>query len=80
LIKKVFDFIQKEEQLEDTGLTFRDLSIARAAFAKALLNTYHPRLQYPEIRAGAAATEARPDGAHASEPSPTLPMPPRQRN
>lgn len=79
LIKKVFDFIQKEEQLEDTGLTFRDLSIARASFLKTLLNTYHPRLQYPEIRAGAGETRPEGEREHASEPSPTLPSTAKQR-
>jgi len=71
LVKKVFDFLHKEEQLEDTQLTFRDLQIARETFVKALRNTYHPRIQYPEIKAS-QPVETSPDG-HAVETSPTVP-------
>ena len=44
LIKKVFDYVQKEEQLEDTTLTFRDLYAARSVFENAVeqLPSPHP--------------------------------------
>lgn len=71
LVKKVFDFLQKEEQLDDTRLTFRDLQLARETFVKALRNTYHPRIQYPELKPAAPA-EAGSDG-RAAENTPTLP-------
>ncbi|HEY9088548.1 MAG TPA: HDIG domain-containing metalloprotein [Anaerolineaceae bacterium] len=72
LVKKVFDFLQKEEQLEDTRLTFRDLQIARETFVKALRNAYHPRIQYPEIKPVAPVDGG--DG-RAAENVPTVPTP-----
>jgi putative nucleotidyltransferase with HDIG domain len=72
LVKKVFDFLHKEEQLEDTQLTFRDLQVARETFVKALRNTYHPRIQYPEIKTNQPVEANIPDG-HAVETSPTVP-------
>ena len=50
LVKKVFDFLYKEGQLDDTTLTQKDLNVARQSFSNTLRNTYHPRIQYPEIR------------------------------
>jgi len=50
LVKKVFDFCIGEGQLNDTSLTLRDLTRAQEAFVKALVNTYHPRIQYPEVQ------------------------------
>jgi len=50
LVKKVFDFCIREDQLSDTSLTLKDLAIAQEAFVKALVNTYHPRIQYPEVQ------------------------------
>ena len=73
-IKKVFDFLAKEEQLENTTLTFRDLSMVRESSSKTLLNIYHPRIQYPEIRAPQALQSGEPTPAlPAGEPSPTIP-------
>jgi putative nucleotidyltransferase with HDIG domain len=50
VVKKVFDFCQKEGQLDETTLTLRDLSRASESFVKTLRNTYHARIQYPEIK------------------------------
>jgi len=72
LVKKVFDFLQKEEQLEDTRLTFRDLQIARETFVKALRNAYHPRIQYPEIK---PAVPVDGGDGRAAENVPTVPTP-----
>ncbi len=57
LVKKVFDFLHKEGQLDDTTLTQKDLNIARQSFSTTLRNTYHPRIQYPEIRFASGQTE-----------------------
>jgi len=50
MVKKVFEFIEQEGQLDDTAFTFKDLSRAGESFVNTLKNTYHPRLQYPELR------------------------------
>lgn len=49
LIKKVFDFLLQEGQLDDTILTLHDLHQVTESFYSTFKNTYHPRLQYPEI-------------------------------
>lgn len=49
LIKKVFDFLLQEGQLDDTVLTLRDLHQVAESFFSTFKNTYHPRLQYPEF-------------------------------
>lgn len=50
LVKGVFDYIQREGQLDETRLTLRDLSLAAESFVTTLRNTYHPRIQYPELK------------------------------
>lgn len=51
LIKNVFDDCIKEGQLSSTNLSFRDLRIVESSFLKTLKNTYHPRIQYPDLTA-----------------------------
>ena len=48
LIKKVFDYLQQNEQLTETALTLRDLSVISETFFITLKNTHHPRIHYPE--------------------------------
>jgi cyclic-di-AMP phosphodiesterase PgpH len=50
VVRKVIDFCQREGQLDDTGLTLRDLSLITNSFVKTLQNTYHPRIRYPEMK------------------------------
>ncbi len=49
VIQKVFEFVQKEGQLDDTALTMRDLHRLQESFFATLKNIYHPRIQYPEL-------------------------------
>lgn len=49
IAQKVIDFCQKEGQLEDTELTMRDLNKIVISFTDTLINTYHPRIKYPEL-------------------------------
>lgn len=58
IVKKVIDFCQHEHQLDDTPLTLRDLNIITESFSKTLLNTYHPRIRYPEIKTGLEETQS----------------------
>lgn len=50
VVMKVIDYCTKEGQLEDTDLTMRDLSTILDSFTNTLINTYHPRIRYPELK------------------------------
>ncbi|HVP21866.1 MAG TPA: HDIG domain-containing protein [Anaerolineaceae bacterium] len=50
IILKVFEYIQKEGQLDDTVLTLKDLHGVQDSFFLTLKNIYHPRIQYPELK------------------------------
>jgi putative nucleotidyltransferase with HDIG domain len=49
-IFKVFDYVQREGQLDDTVLTLKDLHKVQESFVNTLKNTYHPRIPYPELK------------------------------
>jgi len=55
LLKNVFEYIIKDGCLEDTNLTLRDLKAIQNSFQNTLMNTYHPRIQYPEDRVSASS-------------------------
>lgn len=48
LLKQVVDILLNEGSLENTNLTLRDLKLIQESFYTTLMNTYHPRIQYPE--------------------------------
>ncbi|MEW6401044.1 MAG: HDIG domain-containing metalloprotein [Chloroflexota bacterium] len=48
LVRNVIDVVQKNNQLDDTTLTLRDLSLITESFVTTLRGTYHPRIQYPK--------------------------------
>lgn len=50
IIHGVIDFCLKEGQLENTDLTMKDLNNIVNSFANTLINTYHPRIKYPELK------------------------------
>ena len=50
IIHGVIDFCIKEGQLEDTDLTMKDLNTIVNSFSNTLINTYHPRIKYPELK------------------------------
>jgi putative nucleotidyltransferase with HDIG domain len=86
LVKRVIDYLQKEGQLDDTRLTLQDLSIIVDSFCSTLRNTYHPRIQYPELKNVSVQTEtsekaALPVSKPSTEPAPpSMPLPtPEQR-
>ncbi|MBI5353300.1 MAG: HDIG domain-containing protein [Chloroflexi bacterium] len=47
LVRSVIEAVQKYNQLDDTLLTLRDLTLITESFAVTLRGTYHPRIQYP---------------------------------
>ena len=48
LVRSVFNMYSSNGQMDDTPLTFHDLTIARASFERILQNIYHHRALYPE--------------------------------
>ena len=48
LLKSVLDNLIGDGSLENTNLTFHDLKMIKESFHTTLMNTYHPRIQYPE--------------------------------
>lgn len=48
LLKSVVDNLINDGSLENTNLTLRDLKMIQESFHTTLMNTYHPRIQYPE--------------------------------
>jgi membrane-associated HD superfamily phosphohydrolase len=76
LVKSVMEDRQATGQLDDTGLTVRDLSLIRESFVSTLKGVFHPRLEYP-----ADTRPALPGpviGVPALPPAPSTP-PPEQR-
>lgn len=49
MIKEVIDNRVSVGQLDDTGLTLRDLSKIRRTFTTTLRGIYHPRIEYPRF-------------------------------
>ncbi len=50
LVRNVIDIVQKNGQLDDTLLTLRDLHLITESFVTTMRGTYHPRIQYPNIK------------------------------
>ena len=50
MIKSVFDYYTTNGQLDHAPLTLSDITKIREAFAAVLINIYHPRVKYPEIK------------------------------
>jgi hypothetical protein len=48
LVLSTIESAQKQGQLDDTGLTLRDLGIITDAFVNILKGTHHPRIAYPK--------------------------------
>jgi hypothetical protein len=48
IVRSVIEMVQKHNQLDDTLLTFRDLSLIAESFVTTLRGQYHPRIQYPK--------------------------------
>lgn len=68
LVKKVFDYLQQEGQLDQTTLTLRDLYLAAESFTMTLKNSYHPRIIYPEIKTSTSPTVPVPLSHELDDP------------
>ncbi len=49
LVDTVVGFYQRNNQLDDTNLTMRDLQEVKNSFCRSLNGTYHPRMKYPDL-------------------------------
>jgi hypothetical protein len=49
IVKSIIDSRISSGQLDDTGITMRDLSMIAESFTTTLRGVYHPRLMYPKI-------------------------------
>ncbi len=49
LVHTVIDYCKSEGQLDDSDLTFQNLIKIEDSIVSTLRNSYHPRLQYPDI-------------------------------
>lgn len=52
IVKAVMDDRVAQGQLDDTGLTLKDLQLVRESFMATLKGLFHPRLKYPEDKPG----------------------------
>jgi len=48
LLKNIVENLINDGSLENTNLTLRDMKLIQDSFFLTLMNTYHPRIQYPE--------------------------------
>jgi cyclic-di-AMP phosphodiesterase PgpH len=48
LVNGIIDYQVKENQFENTNITFRDISLIKKMFVKKLMNIYHVRIEYPK--------------------------------
>jgi len=51
LVSKAIEYCQKEGQLDNSNLTLNNLIRISESFVSTLKNSYHPRLQYPDLEA-----------------------------
>jgi putative nucleotidyltransferase with HDIG domain len=65
IVRDVIDYCQHEHQLDDTPLTLRDLNIITESFVQTLLNTYHPRIRYPELKQATVEVKKLPEETDA---------------
>lgn len=61
LVRSVIDFVTRNGQLDDTQITFRDLTSIADSFVTTLRGQYHPRIEYPKNDPVPASSE--PDTA-----------------
>jgi membrane-associated HD superfamily phosphohydrolase len=59
LVRNVIETAQKSNQLDDTTLTLRDLSLITESFVTTLRGTFHPRIQYPNQPSEQEPVEAK---------------------
>ena len=48
IVRSTIESAQKQNQLDNTQLTLRDLGIIAESFVSILRGTHHPRVSYPQ--------------------------------
>lgn len=73
LIDELVNARVEEGQLDECGLTFRDLDGVKSEFAHVLTGLYHHRIDYPPAAPGATPDDATaPDDAEREQADPNL--------
>lgn len=67
LVDKIFSSRIEDRQLDDTPLTFRELSRIKESFAFTLLNMLHARVEYPDASAAKKAKKKLPETAELQQ-------------
>lgn len=49
LVERIFKYKMEENQLINSDLTLRDLTLLKKIFKKKLMNIYHVRVEYPKV-------------------------------
>ncbi len=57
LVKSYIEYIQHEQQLDNTSLTLKQLNLVAESFINTLRNSYHPRIKYPEPKSSQITPE-----------------------
>ena len=73
VVKSVFDFCQREGQLDDTSFTLKELNLVIESFVNTLQNTHHLRIKYPKL-----TTDPQQSGQDPT-PDELKPVLPKQR-
>jgi len=58
IIESAIEHVQSSGQLDNTQLTLSDLKKVTESFITTLRGSYHPRIEYPKMKAPAAALGA----------------------
>jgi len=59
VVDKIIDQRIEDGQLNESGMTLKDVETTRRVFASALKGTFHPRIKYPEKRAEEQPVESK---------------------
>jgi hypothetical protein len=57
IVNQIIDQRIDDRQLNESGLTLKDVEVIRQVFASALKGTFHPRIKYPEPRSAESPKE-----------------------
>ncbi len=66
LVQTVIESRQADGQLDDSGLTVRDLALVRESFVGTLRGIFHPRIEYPKDQKPALPPAQQPVAALAA--------------
>ncbi len=65
MVERIVDDKVADGQLDESELTLSDIDKIRKVFAKILISTYHPRIDYPAVHPGGKKRSAGKDNVRA---------------